>query len=297
VTYAQAMGRFDAEHIDVLRPQTAKRYRVSITALHKGFGTLFLDEIDKAHMSAYVAMRKANGISGAAIRHDLAVLGSMMRSAINWGWLKANIARDFDKRSIPPPNKRERYLTDAELARLYDACQPDLLRIVAFAVETGMRLGEILGLRHQDIDWQRMEARLWDQRTKNKTSRTVPLSDKALLQVGSQAGTGFVFGLSTGGKRREDTIGHRFARLCRRAGVADATFHDLRHTFASRAIQGKFDWQDAPFDLPRLQKWLGHKTIAQTMRYSHLASDDLRALVRRQHTGRDMNKVESGLTS
>jgi integrase len=292
------MGRFDQEHIDVLKPQTAKRYRVSINALHHAFGDRFLDEVNKALLSEYVANRKAAGISGASIRHDLAVLGSMMRSAVNWGWLAGNAARDFDKRSIPAPNKRERYLTDPELRRLYDACQPDLLRIVTFAVETGMRLGEILGLRHQDIDWRRMEARLWDQRTKNRTSRTVPLSPRALEAVGTEAGTGFVFGLEGGKRRREDTIGHRFARLCKRAGVADATFHDLRHTFASRALQGRFDWQEGPFDLPRLQKWLGHKTITQTMRYSHLASDDLHALVvRPRHSGRDMDKVESELTT
>jgi integrase len=57
-----------------------------------------------------------------------------------------------------------------------------------------------------------------------------------------------------------------FERAVRKAGIVDFTFHDLRHTFASRLVM-------AGVDLPTVQALLGHKTIAMTLRYTHLSSD------------------------
>ncbi len=265
-TYAEAMGRFEVEYIDRLKPFTARRYKTSIRALHPLLGQLFLDEIGKEHLSRVER------------RHDMALLGSMFRQAVNWGWIDHNPIRAFDKRGLPRINQRERYLTPDEVAALKSHARDDLKRIVIFAVESGMRQGEILGLKWEDVDLGRGEATLWD--TKNRSSRTVPLSPEAIKAAGTNLGTGFVFGLPGGRRRTGEVISRRFARLAKRAKVTDATFHDLRHTFASWALQGRFPWQTGPFDIPRLMKWLGHKQIGQTMRYAHLASDDLRALVK-----------------
>jgi integrase len=63
-----------------------------------------------------------------------------------------------------------------------------------------------------------------------------------------------------------------FGAACRRAGLTDVTFHDLRHTFASRLVM-------AGVDLPTVQALMGHKTIAMTMRYTHLAPGHKRTAI------------------
>src|SRR4029434_8854882 len=57
-----------------------------------------------------------------------------------------------------------------------------------------------------------------------------------------------------------------FERAVRKAGLVDFTFHDLRHTFASRLVM-------RGVDLPTVKELLGHKTIAMTLRYTHLSND------------------------
>ncbi len=64
------------------------------------------------------------------------------------------------------------------------------------------------------------------------------------------------------------TIRTGFEAACRRAGIADFRFHDLRHTFASWSVQGGMD-------LYRLARILGHKDTQMTIRYGHLATEDL----------------------
>ena len=65
-----------------------------------------------------------------------------------------------------------------------------------------------------------------------------------------------------------------FERAVRKAGIQDFTFHDLRHTFASRLVM-------AGVDLPTVKELLGHKDITMTLRYAHLSSDHKQAAVRR----------------
>jgi site-specific recombinase XerD len=65
-----------------------------------------------------------------------------------------------------------------------------------------------------------------------------------------------------------------FERAVRQAGIQDFTFHDLRHTFASRLVM-------AGVDLPTVQKLLGHKEITMTLRYAHLSNDHMQAAVKK----------------
>lgn len=278
-TYIEAMERFDQEYVEALRPNTARRYRTSIRALHHAFASCFLDEIGRSTVAPFIQARLHQGVSPATTRHDLAVLGSLCRQAVAWGWIDHNPVRDFDKSSIPQAGKRERFLTQKEVEALKEKALPDLRAMIVFAVETGMRVGEMLALKWADVDGERHEATLWH--TKNGTSRLVPLSPQAIEAMGTRMDTGYVFRQASGRPHHPERVSRRFGRTCRRVGLCNATFHDLRHTFASWALQGRFPWQRGAFDIPRLQRWLGHKSIQMTMRYAHLASDDLRALVKR----------------
>jgi integrase len=70
-----------------------------------------------------------------------------------------------------------------------------------------------------------------------------------------------------------------FNNALKKANIQDLHWHDLRHTFATWALKGWFSWQTKPFDIYRLQKWLGHKNIKTTQRYAHLETADLHSLI------------------
>jgi integrase/recombinase XerD len=145
------------------------------------------------------------------------------------------------------------------------------------AVATGLRSAELLTLKWSQVDLDRRELRL--EETKSKRPRIVPLSDRAVaifvatryLDRGP-----FVFTNPVTGRPYRNLCGS-FHAACRRAGIADFRFHDLRHTFASWAVQNGMD-------LYRLSRILGHSTLQMTTRYAHLATDQLHEAVRSMAT-------------
>jgi hypothetical protein len=108
--------------------------------------------------------------------------------------------------------------------------------------------------------------------TKNNTSPVVPINDpihRILSEMPEK--TGSVFGNGNGGHIGD--IKHSFPSACRKAGITDFRLHDLRHTYASHlAMRG--------VHIRALQELLGHKTLAMTQRYSHLAPEQLQNAVK-----------------
>jgi integrase len=138
------------------------------------------------------------------------------------------------------------------------------------ALTTGMRRGEILGLKW---DYMRLENRLIILPvTKNNTVRVLPINDtlyRILSEMAREAS--YVFGNGNGGHIGD--IKHSFTSACKKAGITDFRFHDLRHTYASHlAMRG--------VHIRPLQELLGHKTLAMTQRYSHLAPEQLQNAVK-----------------
>src|SRR5262249_33910534 len=153
------------------------------------------------------------------------------------------------------------------------ASGPLLRPLIEMAVATGMRLEELLSLRWDQVDLDRKEVRLVI--TKSKQPRVVPLSARAVAILAAMRrthqGSPFVFTNPATGTRFK-TIKKAFRTACRRAGVQDFRFHDLRHTFASWAVQ-------SGADLYRLSRILGHTTLQMTSRYAHLATEHLHQVV------------------
>ena len=166
-----------------------------------------------------------------------------------------------------------RYLTTSEVDRVLFILKDKSILwhdIVIFALNTGMRAGEIFSLRPYDIDFNQRVAKLYD--TKNKNTRAVPLNDKALDIVNKYydkfADTLFV---SDQGNKLSQT--RPFSRAVEEAGLNDGItdirervcFHSLRHTFASWLVQ-------AGVPLSVVGQLLGHKQPRMTMRYAHLSN-------------------------
>ena len=168
---------------------------------------------------------------------------------------------------VKPPRAaagRVRYLQPTELKAVLEACPEWLRPIAALAVSTGMRRGEVLGLRWLDIDSK--GGRLMLPQTKNGEGRIVylnTLAQQALSAVQQKKAkpTDLVF---TGESVKPENVSLAFLRACRSVKVSDFHFHDLRHTAASwMRMKGA--------DIHTVALILGHKDLRMAARYQHLS--------------------------
>ena len=166
--------------------------------------------------------------------------------------------------SSPPRNRR---LEDGEFEQLEEAAKqtkkPHIWPFITFAVETGMRRGETLGLRWEPVDLDRRIAYL--PLTKNGSSREVPLSTKAAQVLTRQrqcSDTPSPFPITANGFRLA------WDRLRSRAGLSDLRFHDLRHEAISRFFE-------LGLNIPEVAVISGHKDPRMLFRYRHLRASDL----------------------
>jgi integrase len=148
------------------------------------------------------------------------------------------------------------------------------------AAMTGLRQGELLGLRWRDVDWPAQKIRVvrpyvrgkFRTPKSRKSSRAVPMADpvgrelELLYQASAyQAEDDLVFAHPhTGHPLERSQVSKRFKRALKRAGVREVRFHDLRHTFGTRCAA-------AGVPLRTLQAWMGHADIKTTMVYTHYA--------------------------
>jgi integrase len=272
-TYREALERFAAEYMPALRPATQRRYRTSLRQLAPAFGGLRLDEITRGRLADYAAARMRAGAAGATVRRDLATLSCLLSCAVAWDLIETNAVRQFGKRHIKESRPRAAYPTAEQVERLVRHASPTAGRIIRLLAQTGMRMEEVCGLEWSQVSVPRREVRLI--KTKTSSPRVVPLSDAALgtiLSTPRHVVSPFVFWRGDGGERYANFSGV-FRKIARRAGVPFRC-HDLRHHFAS-------DFAQRTGDLAALQAILGDKSIAMTMRYSHLMTEHLHEAMRR----------------
>lgn len=217
----------------------------------------------------------------------------MLNLAARHGWIakKSEIAK-------PRPNRSDfKFIeTQEKIDRFLEAAKADpyigAYEFYATAIYTGMRAGELCGLRWSDIDFAKRlitVGRSYAGPTKSGAIRYIPILDPLLpilleweknnpLVPLNPEDKAYVFlnphdhrplPPDSGMLRAEEPKYKRygvFGRVLRRAGIPRVRFHDLRHTFASH-------WVMRGGDLYKLRKILGHSTIAMTERYAHLAPD------------------------
>lgn len=243
---------------------THRRDRTSMKHLLEAFGQRKLSSIHANQIEQYKRLRRER-VSLASVNRELALLKHMLHKAVDWGYTKANPAQTV--RLFKEPPGRLRYLLQEERELLLQECRGMLYAIVVTALETGMRKGEMQNLTWKGVDFERRTITLV--RTKNKEIRTLPISDillPVLQRIYLERRGACVFskddGKPYGNWRRS------FETACRKAGIEDFRFHDLRHTFASYLVM-------AGVDIRTVQELMGHKDIKMTMRYSHLSKAHL----------------------
>jgi len=200
-------------------------------------------------------------ISPATINRQLDVLSNIFNKAVIWGKLQKNPMKMVQSLKVTPG--RTRFLEREEIVKLLSNCTHNLKPIVILALFTGMRRGEIFGLKWRDVDFKRNVITLLD--TKNGEKREVPISEQvktALIKVRKHPDSAHIF-CSEKGEPVHD-IRKSFSTALKKSGIVAFRFHDLRHTFASQLVM-------SGIDLNTVRELLGHKDMTMTLRYSHLA--------------------------
>ncbi len=219
----------------------------------------------------YLTLRRSvelKGLSPQTVHHCLSLLQRVLFRAYEWQYCSKkpsgfkNVFPKFD-------NKRVRFLSQEEAKRLLNIIKRkynngNLYDIVLFALNTGLRKGEILKLNINDINFKHKFISILD--TKSTKNRVLPLNDiviNLLKKRVKESENYFIFGrfeskkFSLAIKETEFNIGITDLRH-------KVVFHTLRHTFASWLVQDGFP-------LILVSELLGHSNINMTMRYAHLA--------------------------
>ena len=203
----------------------------------------------------------------ATVNRLLATLKHMFTKAVDWYMVEEETLKRVRKvKLLKENNRRLRYLSKDECQNLVNVCDKHLKPIVITAINTGMRRSEILNLQWSNVDLKYGFILLDD--TKNGDRREIPINktleasflDSSFVR---RIDTPYVFYDTSTGKPYKD-VKRSFKTACKRAGIQDFHFHDLRHTFASHLVM-------AGVDITTIKELLGHRTLTMTLRYAHLA--------------------------
>lgn len=244
-----------------------------IRALVRHFGDPELRAFTTQGVERFQSAGRAAGRSPATVNRHVATLKHMFTKAVEWELVSPATREKVRRvRLLEESNRRLRFLSREEAAALVEASTPHLRPIVLCALHTGLRRGEIFGLeweRHVDLK----HGFLLLDVTKNGERREVPINATLSGVLQGQVrriDSPFVF--HDGRGRRLTDVKRSFRSACRRAGLKDFRFHDLRHTFASWLVMGGVD-------LTTVSRLLGHKSLTMTLRYAHLAQSHKAAAV------------------
>lgn len=222
--------------------------------------------------------RKTLRSQSTANRYLAALSGAFSIAVREWNWLKENPVSKINRYKEGKP--RERFLTKEEIEKLLTVCKasksPHLYPVTLFAICSGARKGEILGLKWKDLDFTRNTATFRD--TKNGETRTIPLSPtlvSCLLEEKRKRVIISEYVFPSGDGKQPACIRGAWENAAQAAGL-EICFHTLRHTAASHLTMGGAS-------ILEVGAVLGHKTLAMVKRYSHLSVSSTAKVVYRMN--------------
>ena len=194
-----------------------------------------------------------------------AVLGRCVKDFL---WMKKNPCSSIMK--LEEPTHRIRYLSKKEQEDLLESCEGDLWDAVVMALKTGARKKEIWNLKFEDVDFKREHIRLME--TKSGKPRSIPMT-KDLMEILQRRRVDINFNShyvfpSPVNSNAPNNFERAWDTALRRARIENFRWHDLRHTFASRAVM-------AGVTLRSLADLLGHAKVDMVFRYAHLSPQHL----------------------
>ena len=237
--------------------------------------------LEKGRVDRLESRHQSKGLSAKTVRNIHQIISSAMQLAREQKLITANPAEDC---ALPRLEHREMQTLPVEQLQsfLREAKDSGVFELYYLELTTGLRRGELLGLKWEDIDLERGDLRVRRQiaringevveaplKTKN-AYRTLPLAEdtvSVLLEQKKKVGSSpWVFPSPNGGPISPDSVLHMLHRVLKRAGLPKVRFHDLRHTFATLALQNGVD-------IKTVSGMLGHFSAGFTLdTYAHVTS-------------------------
>lgn len=248
------------------------------------FGSKSLDKITAEDIERYVVVKQAEGLAVKTIRNHINTMHSVFDIGVRRGWCVTNPVKAADRPSIKRNETRLRFLDQPALEKLLATPFPDDAfgriepALYLVAAMSGLRQGELLGLRWRDVDFEASRLRVVSPFVRGEfadpksvgSARSVPMASRVAETLRAlQKSTPFarqddlVFAHpETGRPLDRSKLVRRFAQAIKRADVNTVTFHELRHTFGTRMAA-------AGVPMRAIQQWLGHADIKTTQVYAH----------------------------
>jgi integrase len=280
-TFAEWAARWEATTVN-LRANTQAAYRNLLRRyLLPTFGPMPLGDLDAMAVRAWLAKLKRDGVGASTRAKSYRLLSRILGTAIESGYLTRNPCTIRGAASEPAPEMR--FATVTQVAALADAIPPRFRALVLVAAYTGLRWGELAGLRVKRVDLLHRQITVAEQLVEvrgrlafgpPKTSaalRTVTLPAVAAEALAEHLGgyaeagpDGLVFPAERGGPIRRSNFTRRvWIPATRAAGVEGLRFHDLRHTAATLAVAAGASTRE-------LMVRMGHSSSAAALRYQHV---------------------------
>ena len=273
-TVAALAARYLEEHVAVrCKPKTVAHYHQIVDKhIVPALGKLPVNLVGREHVGElHYRLRNVPAMANRVVE----TLSRMFNMAETWGVVPegGNPCRFQVKYKERP---RERFLTEEEFRRLgrvlgeAETCRGVSVHAVAairLLMLTGCRRNEILTLRWEDVDLDANELHLSDSKTGPRTISLSPEAAQVLAEVPRVSDSPWVIPGRIKGTRMRN-VNDPWDIIRERAGLEDVRIHDLRHSYASRALAlGE--------SLPMIGKLLGHTQVETTARYAHLARDSV----------------------
>ena len=276
-TFPEAAG----EYLDRLRAENGKNINAKNRQINQHLIPFFRNQtftaITTEDIERYKRKRVEFGAAPATVNRELAVLSHILNKAVEWKWIPV---KPFTVRRFKEQNGRIVFLTTEQCKALEVAASHDLNEnIHAFVVvglRTGMRHQEILQMRWDDVDFNKMT--IWIEKAK-AGAREQPIS-RQLADYLAQRKTmlppacPWVFPSAASQSGHAHTMRKSFRRITCKAGLNpdEITPHVMRHTAVTHLVQ-------AGVDLPTVQRISGHKTLEMVSRYAHQHGEHIQAAI------------------
>lgn len=241
---------------------------------------LYRKLMTKGRVERIESEKQSKGLSAKTVRNINQVISSAMDFAVAQKIMSVNPCKAV---ALPKAEHKEMKTIPAEQleAFLREAKETGVYEMYYIELATGLRRGELLGLKWQDIDWKngiikvrrqvaRVDGEIVEAPLKTKNSyRAVTISQQAIEVLKTQKAKTYdeyVFPSPNGGPISPDSVNNMLKRVLARAGIPKVRFHDLRHTFATIALQNGVD-------IKTVSGMLGHFSAGFTLdTYAHVTT-------------------------
>ena len=237
-----------------------------------------LGQINQEHANQLIESLKTKGLYNRTVNKIVAVLKTILNDAVKWGYIAVNPL--FALAELKENPKPISYWTKTEIAQFLRVnINRPLYPLWVVTINTGLRLGEVLGLCWDRVNFEQGQIEITRTMTRHGLQETTKTHEKRIVPINNvvkeeliklfrqQKSSTYVFTKLDGKPWDYNHIGQRhFKKAQKEAGIVNIIrFHDLRHTFASQFMM-------SGGDIFTLQKILGHTSIKMTMRYAHFSN-------------------------